>query len=126
MKLATNILIYFGLLLVCAGVAMPLFVGVQGIMFKIIFTAGAVTSLAGRLMERCDSPWLRVKRLMRLQVWSSVFFCAAAFFVWYSRTTTDWLAFTLAGGAVLAYVSIALPIVQNKAARDAQQNHGKD
>lgn len=116
MKTLANILIYLGLLLICAGVAWPVFTGARHEMaFRFVYTAGAVLSLVGRLLERSTSPYLRVKRLLRLQVWSSVFFCVAAFFVWFSNTTQDWLAFTLAGGAVLCYVSIALPFVQKKA-----------
>lgn len=115
MKIFANILIYVGLLLICVGVALPIFTGVQQDLYRILYTAGAVLSLAGRILDRSTSSYLRVKRLLRLQIWSSVFFCVAAFFVWFSNTTQDWLAFTLAGGAVLCYVSIALPFVQKKA-----------
>ena len=101
MKIFANILIYVGLLLICAGVALPIFTGVQQDLYRILYTAGAVLSLAGRILDRSTSPYLRVKRLLRLQIWSSVFFCVSAFFVWFSNTTQDWLAFTLAGGAVL-------------------------
>ncbi len=82
-------------------------------------------ALVGRILDRTDTPFLRVKRLLRLQIWSSVFFCVAAFFVWFSNTTQDWLAFTLAGGAVLCYVSIALPFVQKKAMSEAHDKSEK-
>lgn len=126
MKIFVNILIYVGLLLICAGVALPVFTGAQhALLFRIVYTTGAVMSLVGRILDRTDTPFLRVKRLLRLQIWSSVFFCVAAFFVWFSNTTQDWLAFTLAGGAVLCYVSIALPFVQKKAMSEAHEKSEK-
>lgn len=117
------ILVYAGLLLILAGIALPFFVGVQGLMYKILYSAGAVMVLTGRILEPNDSPYLRVKRLMRIQIWSGIFFVAGAFFMWYSRTTTDWLAFTLAGGAIQVYVSIALPIVLNKERKEKKDRN---
>lgn len=47
-----------------------------------------------------------MKRLARLEAWSGVFFCVAAFFMFYDPSSNrDWLAFTLAGGAVQIIVT---------------------
>lgn len=71
---------------------------------------GAVLSLIGRIMTPYRGHNMRVKRLHRIEIWSSVFFCAATFFMFYQTAgARDWLAFTLAGGAVLVYTSIMIP-----------------
>lgn len=114
MNILTNILIYGGLLAIAAGLIMPMFMGVQGIAFKIVYSAGAVAALAGRLMSPYKGSNLRVKRLVRLQVWSALFFIVAAAMLWYSRSTQDWMAFTLAGALVQCYVSIAIPYAARK------------
>lgn len=94
---------------------MPLIEGGVSDIARIVFSAGALVTLVVRILTRPgDDVPLRQRRLLRLQVWSALFFCVAAFFMWYSRTTTDWLAFTLAGGLVQAYVSIALVLYIRK------------
>lgn len=58
---------------------------------------------------------LRLKRLYRLETWSALFFCVGTFFIFYDRAgVSDWLAFTLAGGAVQAYTSIMIPRAMRK------------
>ena len=55
---------------------------------------------------------------MRLESWSSLLFCVAAFFAFYSAPVIrDWLAFTLAGAAIQIYSSIALNIAASKSAK---------
>lgn len=108
-----------GLLLIMAGVLLPILGKAPGL-YRWIYAAGAVLSLAGRLCVKvpANAP-LRVKRLMRIETWSSIFFCAAAAFMfWPGAGNSDWLAFTLAGGAILIYTSIMIP-------RAARQ-HGED
>lgn len=119
MKLLKNILVYGGLILVAVGLLLPFFTGVSGIVYKVIFSAGALATLAGRLWEGTGHGSLQVRRLLRIQVWSAVFYCAAAFFLWYSTDTRDWLAFTLAGAVIQILVSVRLPMTMRKEARAA-------
>ena len=98
-----------GLIMVLIGTLMPL-VSPYGEAFRYVYTAGAVLTLAGRLFSPYRGDNVRVKRLSRIEAWSSVFFCAAAFFMFYPGAgNTDWLAFTMAGGAIQIYTSIMIP-----------------
>lgn len=103
-----------GLIFVMAGTAMPLLRLNTGI-YKYIFSAGALLVVLGRLFMPCKGPSLRIRRLCRLEVWSGLFFCAAAFFMfWKGAGPTDWIAFTLAGAAIQIYTSIMIPRTRNK------------
>lgn len=98
-----------GMLLIAAGVLMPL-LGYSMEVYRWIFSAGASITLIGRIMNRYDGNVLRVKRLYRIEVWSSIFFCVAAFFMFYPYGAgRDWFAFILAGGLILVYTSIMIP-----------------
>lgn len=69
--------------------------------YRYLYAAGAILTLAGRLFAPYTGTHPRMKRLYRLESWSSIFFCVAAFFMFYDPMhNRDWLAFTLAGGAV--------------------------
>ena len=59
----------------------------------------------------------RLKRLHRIESWSAVFYCAAAFLLFYTHELRDWLAFTLAGAAIQIITSIAIPMREAKLAR---------
>ncbi|MDE6458633.1 MAG: hypothetical protein K2L31_08570 [Muribaculum sp.] len=98
-----------GMILIAAGVLMPL-LGYSIEVYRWIFSAGALITLAGRIMNRYEGNVLRVKRLYRIEVWSSIFFCVAAFFMFYPQGAgRDWFAFILAGGLILVYTSIMIP-----------------
>lgn len=104
-----------GLLLVMAATAMPL-LRTQGDAFRYIYTAGAVLCLIGRLMTpfNKNNP-LRARRLERMQIWSGVFFCAGAFFMfYYDSSRMDWLAFTLAGAVIMVYTTLMIPRILKK------------
>lgn len=103
-------LVTLGLILIMCGVLLPI-IGQGPRVFRWIYAAGAVTCFVGRLFSRApESVPLRVKRLMRIESWSAIFFCAGAFFMfWPGAGAGDWLAFTLAGGAILIYTSIMIP-----------------
>ncbi len=106
--------VYAGLILLCIGVLMPI-AGLGYVVARWIFAAGALISLIGRFMNQYDGKSLRLKRLYRIEMWSSIFFCVAAFFMFYRGAgPTDWLAFTIAGGAILVYTSIMIPRVAKK------------
>lgn len=116
MKKTFTALTYIGLIAIAAAMVIPLFTGPANTVYKIIFSIGAGFTLIGRLFTRYDGPSdLRVRRLVRIQTWSALFFCAAAFFMWYSASPTDWLAFTLAGALIQCYVSITLPRAMRRA-----------
>lgn len=101
---AATLILLTGLALVMAGLAMPIITGSwQSDTFRYVYAAGAVLSLAGRLMAPVPdkNSGLRLRRLVRLQVWSAIFYCVATFFVFFDKTSLrDWIAFTLAGAAV--------------------------
>lgn len=108
--LATTI----GLILVMAGTALPL-LRLDSEIYRYIFSAGAILVVVGRLFMTYKGPSLRIKRLCRLEVWSGLFFCAAAFFMfWKGAGPTDWIAFTLAGAAIQIYTSIMIPRTRRK------------
>jgi hypothetical protein len=106
-----------GLLLVAAGILLPILSQDPfNTTFRWVYAVGAALTLIGRLIQPAYiGRNMRVKRLLRLESWSALLFCVAAFFSVYSAPMLrDWLAFTLAGGAVQAYTSIALPMAQRK------------
>ncbi len=96
-----------GLLLIVIGTALPL-LHVEGDMFRYLYSVGAVLALVGRVLAPSyRGAVTRVKRLARIELWSCVVFCVAAFFMWYNDgETRDWIAFTLAGGVLQVYSSI--------------------
>lgn len=111
------ILTVIGMLLIVTGTLLPLFGNYfYGSVYKYIYTAGAVLLLICRLFTKYTGKHDRVRRLYRLESWSAIFFCVAAFFMFYEPTSArDWLAFTLAGGAVQVYTSIMIPLTVKRA-----------
>lgn len=105
-----------GLLLIAAGMVLPFIYGPQSTVYKYIFSAGAALAFLGRLLP---SPYrgknLRLKRLYRLETWSSLTFCVSGYFMFASPDPKDWLVFTLAGAAIQLYVSLMIPRAQRKA-----------
>ncbi len=102
--------ITIGMLLIAAGTVMPLLMQDGGNLYKYVYGGGAAMLLVGRLFTpyKGDNP--RLKRLYRIEGWAAIFFCAAAFLMFYEAAgTRDWLAFTLAGGAIQIYTSIMIP-----------------
>ena len=98
-----------GMLLTAAGTVMPLLMQ-EGDLFKYVYGGGAVILLIGRIFTTYKGTNLRLKRLYRIEAWASIFFCVATFFMFYeSAGNRDWLAFTLAGGAIQIYTSIMIP-----------------
>lgn len=100
-----------GMLLVAIGTVMPLFAqDMTNETFKYVYGAGAVLLLVGRLFSGYKGDNIRLKRLYRIESWSAIFFCVAVFFMFYERAgARDWLAFTLAGGAIQVYTSLMIP-----------------
>lgn len=100
----------FGLLLIVAGTALPL-LNLADNTFRYIYSAGAAIALTGRIAAPSyKGTIIRIVRLSRIEIWSCIAFCVGAFFMWYSpESGRDWLAFTLAGGALQVYTSLMIP-----------------
>ncbi len=109
-----TVITWLGMLLILVGVAIPLITGPHEDLYKYIFGAGAALNLVGRLFTRYDGPNIRVKRLLRIEVWAALFFCVGDFFMFTDPDPKNWIVFVLAGGAILTYTSIMIPFVQRK------------
>lgn len=98
----TVIVVTIGLLAIVVATLVPLLSGgFGGEWYRYLYAVGAGMTLVGRLFAPYTGKHPRMKRLYRLESWSSIFFCVAAFFMFYDPLhNRDWLAFTLAGGAV--------------------------
>lgn len=110
------------LLLIVVGTVIPIFQGMeipyamQPKWFGYIYAAGAALLLISKIFTRYTGSVIRVKRLYRIETWSAIFFIVGAAFIWIEPTITrNWLAFTLAGGAIQIYTSIMIPRAINKA-----------
>ena len=103
--------ITIGMLLIAAGTVMPLLMqDASSDLFKYVYGGGAAMLIIGRLFTSYKGDNVRLKRLYRIETWSAIFFCVAVFFMFYEGAgARDWLAFTLAGGAIQIYTSIMIP-----------------
>lgn len=117
-----NVAAILGMLLVAAGTLIPILSTRYTIYrnipptFKYVFAAGALLILVSRLFNTYKGKILRIKRLRRIETWSGVFLCAAAFFLFYEPDTTrNWIAFTMAGAAIQLYASFMIPRTIRKA-----------
>lgn len=120
MKKISPALFVVGLLAVAVGVLMPILSNnPYGNTFRYVYAVGAGLTLLSRLFRQTlpKSTPIRLRRLERMESWSALFFCVAAFFAFYSAPyLRDWLAFTLAGAAIQIYCSIAQSIALRKKA----------
>jgi len=93
-----------GLLIIAVAVMLPIIKGgfPESSLYKWLYSAGAAVCLGASLFTKAPvGADLRERRWMRIEAWSSLFFCAGAFFLWYpGATVRDWLAFTLAGAVI--------------------------
>lgn len=117
-----NLIATIGLVLIFVG-TMIVLLNIDSSWWRFVYGAGAIALIAGRLMSPYKGDIFRVKRLSRIEFWSAIFFCVAVFFMFYPGAgTTDWLAFTLAGGALQVYTSIMIPLVEAKEMKKRQQS----
>lgn len=104
-----------GLLAIAVGTLMPILnvavsPGAAGNWWKYLYAGGAVAFLAAKLLTPYTGIHPRIKRLFRIESWSAIFFGVAAFFLFYNGSVSrDSWAFTLAGGALLIFTTIAIP-----------------
>ena len=111
-----------GLLLILVATALPLLHGGMGAA-RWIYVAGAAMTVIGRLSARPVAHDLRLKRLYRLEMWSSLFFAAGVFFMFYNETSgRDWIAFTLAGAFIQGYTSVMIPRAIKKAGEEVRKS----
>lgn len=111
-------LLTLGLLLVAAGVMIPILTNdILSDTFRYIYASGAAMTLLARLVQPeapANTP-VRLRRLLRLESWSALVFCVAAFFAFYSAPVLrDWIAFTIAGAIIQIYCSIAIALLLRK------------
>ena len=93
--------------------------GAAGTWWKYLYAAGALCFLVAKLVTPYRGEHPRIKRLYRIESWSAIFFCVAAFFLFYNGTVSrDSWAFTLAGGVLLVFTTIAIPRTVRRELRD--------
>ncbi|MCI8998214.1 MAG: hypothetical protein HFJ95_04385 [Muribaculaceae bacterium] len=103
----SNILSTIGLLAIMGAACMPLLRMGTGTA-KYIYAAGAAMVLAGKFIMPVNKEWaVRLRRLMRMEIWTALIFVVGAVFMFLPGT--DWIAFTLAGGVLTLYTSIMIP-----------------
>lgn len=109
-----------GLIAIAVGTLLPILnvklsPAAAGTWWKYVYAAGALCFLTGKLLSPYTGEHPRIKRLFRIEAWSAVFFCVAAFFLFYNgNVTRDSWAFTLAGGVLLIFTTIQIPRVVNR------------
>lgn len=113
-KTLVTLLSMGGLILIMAAVALPvLHVGREYITW--VYAVGAASLLIGRLITPVPAgASLKLRRLLRMEVWTALVFVAGAVFLFLPITPgngagNDWIAFTLAGGVLTIYTSIMIP-----------------
>lgn len=119
-----NIVLMVGLLIITAMALLPL-LNIDAPWMRWLFVAGALMVLIVRVLERYDGDNLRIRRLYRINIISALLFCASAVMFWYKGETqwsTNWVAFLMAGAALLMYVSFAIDHEQRRIARKGGDN----
>lgn len=121
-SLLTSAGVPVALLLILGATMIPFFLennATAQTLFPWIFSAGALMLLLIRIFTPFRGTDLRLKRWHRIEAWSAIFFCAAAFFLfWPEGQLRDWLAFTLAGAVIQIITSIAIPMREARLLRD--------
>lgn len=83
--------------------------------FPYVYSVGALALLLVRLFTPFKGTDLKLKGWHRIESWTAIIFCVAAFFLFYNpHQLRDWLAFTLAGAVLQAITSIAIPAREKK------------
>lgn len=83
--------------------------------FPYVYSVGALALLIVRLFTPFKGTDLKLKGWHRIESWTAIIFCVAAFFLFYNpHQLRDWLAFTLAGAVLQAITSIAIPAREKK------------
>lgn len=113
-----------GRLAILVAIALPI-LRLDFSLFRYVFAAGAAMTLVASLFAVApEGASMRVRRLFRMELWASILFCAAVFCMFYrGMGPTDWIAFTLAGGVLQLYSSIAVPrAIAKEKAKEGDKN----
>lgn len=104
------IMVTVGLLSIMTAAFLPL-VHIGQDWARYVYAAGALLLLVGRFVApRLKEGPLRLRRLLRVEIWTALIFVAGAVFLFLpSAVGKDWIAFTLAGGLLTVYTSIMIP-----------------
>ncbi len=87
--------------------------------YRWVAACGAVVVLVARIFTRYSGPDLRLRRLVRIQFWSGLFFVAAAAMLFIpGATLRDFIALTLAAAVIQIITSIAIPARRKKLAKN--------
>lgn len=103
-----------GLIIILAAAALPIF-HMPRTTAAIVYSAGAAILLAARIFTKAPTgASVRLRRLLRMEIWTALVFVAGAVFLWLpikpgEGAGNDWLAFTIAGGVLTVYTSIMIP-----------------
>ncbi len=105
----STLLSTLGLLAILISAALPL-LRIGTAWFGYPYAAGALVLLASRIINPTpEGASLRVRRLLRMEIWTALVFAAGAAFILFGPAGNDWLAFTLAGGVLTVYTSVMIP-----------------
>ena len=116
-----------GLVAILVMAVLPLF-NINEPFVRWLFAAGALAVLVVRLLQSNRGENLRLRRLYRINVISALMFCASAVMFWsmgHNEWSTNWVAFLMAGAALMMYVSYAIDHEQRRIAqhRDKTSKH---
>ena len=102
-----------GLIVFMVALTLPKWQPVE--VYRWVAACRALILLGARIFTRYTGPDIKLRRLVRIQMWSAIFFCAASVFLFVpGGTLRDFIAFTLAGAAIQIYTSIAIPARRKK------------
>ena len=82
--------------------------------------------LVVRLLQSNRGENLRLRRLYRINVISALMFCASAVMFWnmgQAEWSTNWVAFLMAGAALMMYVSYAIDHEHRRIAQDNDKSN---
>jgi len=108
-----------GLVVILVMAVLPLF-NINEPFVRWLFAAGALAVLVVRLLQSNRGENLRLRRLYRINVISALMFCASAVMFWnmgQAEWSTNWVAFLMAGAALMMYVSYAIDHEHRRIAR---------
>ena len=109
----SNVLLILGLLFMVVTALLPL-INFNQPWMRWGFAVGAFLVLAARSIGAYIGPNLRIRRLHRILILSSILYCASALMMFLSHGINDWLAFLIAGIIVQVYASTMIEIENKK------------
>ena len=115
-----NPLLMMALLVITAMTLLPL-LNVHQPWMRWAFAAAALVVLAVRVLQRYDGQNLRIRRLYRINIVSALLFCTSAVMFWnmgQTQWSTNWVAFLMAGAALMMYVTFAIDHEQRRIDRN--------